>query len=453
MKVSRRNFIKGGLALTAASPLSACAKETDNSSVNDSAVNSRTGPKALVGIFLFGGNDAYNMVIPRSTKAYAQYQAARPDIAIDKKQLINTGLKTANGPFGESVAIGLHPAMAALKPIFSRGNANVIVNSGQLVQPLIGKDKNNALYPEFLMAHNLQQTMWQSGAVNMLNRQGWAGRMIDDMNITGLYSPLISTNGDKKWLRSDNHEQMQMSPSGPGDYKGIKAQTFESMTNLWDNSYANLYPDNYGPHMRSRYLENENLKEILSTVDEDKYAYPNSKLGEQLRMVGRLLRSRDQLAQDHQVFMVGIGGFDTHNDQLTNHSALLTQVAEAMAAFQQELDKEGIADQVTTFTMSDFGRRIMANGSGTDHGWAGHQLIMGGAVKGVNQDDFAIGRWPDLSPNSEYDHNKGRLIPEIAADQVNAELAKWFGYPADSIESLFPNLPYFKDEAALNLFR
>ncbi|WP_198551587.1 DUF1501 domain-containing protein [Moritella sp. Urea-trap-13] len=329
----------------------------------------------------------------------------------------------------------------------------MIVNSGQLVQPLIGHNKSDALYPEFLMAHNLQQTMWQSGALNMAERQGWAGRMVDRMNIAGMYSPLISINGDKKWLRSDSHEQMQMASSGPGDYKGINTQTFESMTTLWDQSYSNLYPDNYGPHMRSRYLENENLKDILSTIDADKYVYPDSKLGGQLNMVGSLLRARDQLDHTRQVFMVGIGGFDTHNNQLADHAGLLTHLAEAMAAFQLELEQEGIAEQVTTFTMSDFGRRIMANNSGTDHGWAGHQLIMGGAVKGTQQDNFAIGRWPDLAPNSEYDHNKGRLIPEIAADQVNAELAKWFGYPADSIADLFPNLPYFSNEDNLSLFR
>lgn len=448
MKVSRRNFIKGSLALSTVPALSACNSDTDNSPEHNN-----TGPKALVGIFLFGGNDAYNMVIPRTDTAYAQYQSARPNIAIDQDQLINTGLKTKSGPFNETVDIGLHPAMSALEPIFARGNANVIVNSGQLVQPLIGHDKSNALYPEFLMAHNLQQTMWQSGALNMADRQGWAGRMVDTMNIAGMYSPLISINGDKKWLRSDSHEQMQMASSGPGDYKGVNSQTFESMTTLWDQHYSNLYPDNYGPHMRNRYLENENLKEILSTIDADKYVYPDSKLGGQLNMVGRLLRARDQLDHTRQVFMVGIGGFDTHNNQLADHAGLLTHLAEAMAAFQLELEQEGIAEQVTTFTMSDFGRRIMANNSGTDHGWAGHQIIMGGAVKGTKQDDLAIGRWPDLAPNSEYDHNKGRLIPEIAADQVNAELAKWFGYPADSIDDLFPNLPYFKNEEKITLFR
>ncbi|MBY5944146.1 DUF1501 domain-containing protein [Photobacterium rosenbergii] len=428
MKLSRRHFLKGTAALGATSVAPVMTGL-------NMAHASQDDYKALVCIFLFGGNDAYNMVIPDGGDAYGEYFAARPDLAISQNDLVKLNIASDNG-----VKLGLHPAMDSLKTAFSEENATVIVNSGQLVEPIIGENNPNSRVPDFLMAHNLQQTMWQSGAENMDDKLGWAGRMVQGMDLSGSLSPLMSLNGEQKWLRNNYVEPLVMTSEGAGDYNGLNnSDRVGAMMRHFDEKYANLFADNYSTTMANRYHENGALDEVLaSTGDLD--GFPQTGLGNMLHTTAKLIKARNTASLQHnrQVFFVGLGGFDTHKDQVGAHAALLGQVSDALAAFYQEMKVQGLADNVTAFTMSDFGRRIMANDSGTDHGWAGHQLVVGGAVKGGK----AYGNWPDLMPGSEYDYNNGRLIPEIAADQVNATLANWFGYQGD-LEKLFPSLKTF----------
>ncbi|PSU34862.1 DUF1501 domain-containing protein [Photobacterium lutimaris] len=429
MKLSRRHFLKSTAALGATSVAPAVTGLNMAHAAPDDY-------KALVCIFLFGGNDAYNMVIPDDVGNYQKYQAARPGLAIDQNSLVPLGIETDN-----NVPLGLHPAMASLGPAFADGNATVLVNTGQLVEPVIGSPNPNCQLPDFLMAHNLQQTMWQSGAKNMGDPLGWAGRMVEHMQLSGTLSPLMSLNGEQKWLRNNHVEPLVMTSDGAGDYNGMNTSNrVDAMLRHFNEQYANLFTDNYSTTMASRYYENDNLASVLDT-EEDLDGFPTTALGKMLHTTAKLIKVRNSNALQHrrQIFFLGLGGFDTHKDQADTHSALLGQVADAMAAFYQEMQGQGLSNNVTTFTMSDFGRRIMANDSGTDHGWAGHQLVMGGAVKGGK----AYGKWPDLSPESEYNYKNGRLIPEIAADQVNATLAQWFGFDGES-KALFPSLEKFK---------
>ena len=428
MKLSRRHFLKSSVALSATSVAPALTGL-------NMARASEEDYKALVCVFLFGGNDAYNMVIPATDSAYQAYWQARPNLAIDQKELVPLNITTGNG-----IQLGLHPAMESLKSAFDEGGATVIVNSGQLVEPIIGAGNSNARVPDFLMAHNLQQTMWQSGAENMNDKLGWAGRMVEEMNLSGSLSPLMSLNGEQKWLRNNYVEPLVMTSDGAGNYNGMNnSDRVGAMMRHFEEKFANLYADNYSTTMANRYYENDALDEALATVG-DLDGFPQTKLGNMLHTTAKLIkvRSAPELKHNRQIFFVGLGGFDTHKDQAEAHAGLLSQVSDALTAFYLEMKRQGLSDKVTAFTMSDFGRRIMANESGTDHGWAGHQLVVGGAVKGGK----AYGNWPDLTPGSEYDYNNGRLIPEIAADQVNATLANWFGYQGD-LEKLFPSLKTF----------
>lgn len=428
MKLSRRHFLKGSVALSATSVAPALTGL-------NMAHASEEDYKALVCVFLFGGNDAYNMVIPATDSAYKTYVQARPNLAIDQKELVPLSIATEN-----DIQLGLHPAMESLKSAFDEGDATVIVNSGQLVEPIIGENNPNRRVPDFLMAHNLQQTMWQSGAENMNDKLGWAGRMIQEMNLSGSLSPLMSLNGEQKWLRNNAVEPLVMTSDGAGKYNGMNnSDRVGAMMRHFEEKFANLYTENYSTTMASRYYENDALDEALGTVG-DLDGFPQTKLGNMLHTTAKLIKVRNaaELKHNRQIFFVGLGGFDTHKDQAEAHSGLLGQVSDALAAFYSEMKRQGLSDKVTAFTMSDFGRRIMANESGTDHGWAGHQLVVGGAVNGGK----AYGKWPDLTPGSEYDYNNGRLIPEIAADQVNATLANWFDYKGD-LEKLFPSLKTF----------
>lgn len=428
MKITRRNFLKGSAALSATSLAPAVT------GIN--IAHAQEGDfKALVCIFLFGGNDAYNMVIPDNDAEYSDYLNARPELAIVREEAVSIGIATDNG-----VPLALHPSMKSLQAVFTEDKkATVIVNSGQLVEPVIGSAVANPELPEFLMAHNLQQTMWQSGAENMKDKLGWAGRMVRDMHLPGSLSPLISLNGEKKWLRSENHEQLVLTTDGAGEYSGLKTpERYEAMLRHFNEKFSNLYADNYSETMADRYYDNEKAKEALGNVGE-LTGYPDTHLGHSLQTTAKVIRSRADLGHQRQIYFVGLGGFDTHKDQQAKHAGLLQHVSDAMAAFYLDMKSIQMADKVTAFTMSDFGRRIMANETGTDHGWAGHQIVVGGAVKGGK----AYGKWPELVPGSQYDYKNGRIVPEIAADQVNASLARWFGYQG-ALTDLFPSLKSFK---------
>lgn len=435
MKLSRRGFLKSSIALGVGS----------TTSIKYSLANSLTNDyKALVGVFLFGGNDAYNMVVPQGGGAYEDYYQARPKIALASQSLIDTGLTSQNG-----VALGLHPAMASLSSVFSRDKATIIVNSGQLVEPRVGKP--NAALPEFLMAHNLQQEMWQSGTENMSDKLGWAGKLLDMVGGSSTLSSAISISGEQKWLRSTNQGSLLIPKHGPSNYNGF-VENLDEMLNQSDFSYDNLIKDYYAKTIRSKYSENMFLQDTLSNDTGTNITYPETDLATQLQQVAKLIRSRHELGHQKQIFMVGIGGFDTHHSQNSKHHDLLAQVSQALASFQEDMEQSNIDEKVTTFTMSDFGRRIMANDTGTDHGWAGHQIVMGGAVKGsLSNNGVAYGNWPDLKAGSDYDYNNGRIIPEIAADQVNATLAKWFlgGSSPEKITELFPSLVNFKGAETL----
>ncbi|MDV5168508.1 DUF1501 domain-containing protein [Photobacterium rosenbergii] len=430
MKMSRRHFLKSSTALGALSAVPGL-------SLSKQAVAGDDGFKALVCIFLFGGNDAYNMVVPVDAH-YDEYERARPTLAIEKHELVNIGIQSEAGNNRPAVSLGLHPAMARLESVFRDNNATVIVNSGQLVGPIIGEDIPHPV-PDFLMAHNLQQTMWQSGALNMEDKLGWAGRMVESVYMSNDLSPMMSLNGEQKWLRNDVYEQMVMTGGGAGKYNGLdQDERREALEDHFDRQFNNLFKDNYTDVMSSRYYQNQRLAELLGEEDDD---IVRSSLGEQLHTTAKLIKKHAEMGHHRQIYFVGLGGFDTHHNQKNAHHALLEQLSDAMADFYEDLKDINMLDNVTTFTMSDFGRRLMANDTGTDHGWAGHQLVMGGAVNGGK----AYGKWPDLTPGSEYDYNNGRLIPEIAADQVNATLATWFDEYID-VEKLFPSLEAFEQK-------
>ncbi|MGF1683744.1 DUF1501 domain-containing protein [Photobacterium minamisatsumaniensis] len=428
MKMSRRHFLKSSTALGALSAVPGL-------SLSKQAVAGDDGFKALVCIFLFGGNDAYNMVVPVDADPHEVYRKARPSLALDRNDLVNIDIKSEAGDNSSAVSLGLHPAMANLKDMFEDGNATVIVNSGQLVGPIIDQVNPHPV-PDFLMAHNLQQTMWQSGALNMDDKLGWAGRMVESVYMSNDLSPMMSLNGEQKWLRNDVYEQMVMTGGGAGKYNGLDQDERRlAMEYHFDRQFNNLFKDNYADVMSSRYYQNERLADLLGEEDDDTV---RSSLSEQLHTTAKLIEKHAEMGHHRQVYFVGLGGFDTHHNQKNAHHALLEQLADAMADFYQELKDINMLNNVTTFTMSDFGRRLMANDTGTDHGWAGHQLVMGGAVNGGK----AYGEWPDLTPGSKFDYNNGRLIPGIAADQVNATLAKWFDDYLD-VEKLFPSLEPF----------
>lgn len=436
MKLSRRHFLKTS-AVVSATTLSTSTFASALTSPN-AARSSENANKALVCVFLFGGNDAYNMIVPTpGCDAYQDYKAARPKMGLPETQLSPLNLTTTNG-----VPLSINNNMSSLLPLFEAGNATAIINSGQLIQPTTRDDISNdqVKLPQFLMAHNQQQDLWQLGTENLGNAYGWAGRMMDMLGATGSLSPLISISQGQKLLRNKKAQQTVVNGKGAGKYSAWNDEERLDgyFAHFTQRQYSNIYMRNYASAMSRNLSENEAIKTILAKHPSHD-TYPALDLAEQLNMVSRLIKARDDMHQQRQVFFVGLEGFDTHKDQQNIHPQLLKQVSDALSAFNADMVDSGLNDQVTCVTMSDFGRRLQANASGTDHGWAGHQIITGGAVHG----NEIYGEWPQLTVNSQHNYNNGRIIPTIAADQVNASLCRWLGLPAAQILSIFPNLTNF----------
>ncbi len=427
MKLSRRGFLKASAALSAASLSSPSFSQGKISNDSDPSF------QALVGVFLLGGNDAYNTVVPLGGQAYQDYQNARPSLAIPSESLLPTGLTTDNG-----VELGLHPAMLALLPHFTEHkNANIVVNSGQLLTPVVGFNPKHTPLPPFLMAHNQQQKLCQLGAANIKSGFGWAGQVADEMQLSAALPPLMSVHGNKIWLQSEDNSPFVIEAKGGMPYVGTNVGSrLNALTEHFDRDYASVFTETYNATAKNHYLNNNKVKALFDATPSFS-GFPKSSLGQQLNTVARLIRTRAKLGHRKQIYLVGLGGFDTHNDQVNRHFELLSTLSEAINAFLTHLMAEGLSNNVTTFTMSDFGRRLIANASGTDHGWGGHQFVFNGNI----QQDHAIGTWPDFS-GEQYLYKKGRVIPEIATDQVNESLLRWFGYTGNT-HRLFPNLDNF----------
>ncbi|WP_094752204.1 DUF1501 domain-containing protein [Psychromonas sp. CD1] len=437
MKLSRRRFLEGsGLlcisSLAAYSPLSIAA------STLQSNKNQTTGHKALVCIFLYGGNDAYNMFVPMpETSAYSDYLAMRPNLGLQEDQILSTSLTTEN-----NIDIGIHQDMKSLLPLFKNGNAVAIINSGQLLSPTSRSLINQyaVKLPELLMAHNSQQEMWQSGATNLNSQYGWVGKMFDAFSLKSDLSPLISISNEKRLLRSEYSQQTIVSTEGAGNYSALndQARIDGYFFHFSERQYDNLYMRNYSKRMVDSLTDNEQMKTILNKYPSNSQ-YSETNLSKQLNMVSRLIKAQGDLKQPRQVFFVGMDGFDTHKNQQKTHGDLLAELADGLVQFNQDMQSSGLNENVVSITMSEFGRRIPANASGTDHGWGGHQIVVGGSLNGYQ----AYGNWPDLKPNSEDDYKNGRIIPSIAADQVNASLCQWLGLSTSNILSIFPNVNNF----------
>lgn len=441
--VTRRDFLKNITVLSVAAPSVLTAPL--------GFAGSTGTRKALVCVLLDGGNDAANMVVPTSETHYQTYFDVRPDLALAKEQLLPV---PATGRCRDNleVSLGLHPKMTKLAEVFANREASVIVNSGILREPLTKEEAETQGYrlPPFLFSHNSQKNEWEKGAVGYSLTTGWAGRLMDvlhqDLSGTNL-APLYSHAGETQLLRANTLNQNII--------RGKKITELNANTNTvtaLDDYFAAVDGDAFDQTLASVgkdsiHVANTLMDVIDSIADEDDVPlYPDTGLGTQFRMTSRLIRKSAELNQGTQIFFLQLGGFDTHADQNRALNEKYAELSDAMAAFNAHLKLLGLHDNVITVTHSDFGRRIPANGTGTDHGWGGHQIVMGGAIDG----SAFIGTWPDYRPEGPDAVERGRLLPTIAADQVYIALARWLGASDATIRETFPNHANF---APLDLTR
>ncbi|MGR5502024.1 DUF1501 domain-containing protein [Vibrio sp. DNB22_10_4] len=394
--------------------------------------------KALVCVFLFGGNDGFNMLIPSDNTHYDEYATARPDIAIPQASLLPVSLNT-----GSDLTLGIHPSMPELQSLMNTGKMVPIANSGVLIEPSTkaGLEDGTHAMPPFLFSHNSQQAEWQRGWSGSTTTLGWAGRLMDVLSSeSDTISPTFSLNGYAQLLNGTEHSANLINASSLPQVNAIKNdQRRESFDKVMSLSPLTAFGREFDRVKGDSISIRDKLATAIESVPEEDH-FPDISLSHQLHTVARLIKSSDQLGHQKQVYFVGLGGFDTHANQLEDHAILMSALSQSLAAFNQSMEASGLGDKVTTMTMSDFGRRLASNGTGTDHGWASNHLVMGGALNGGQ----LYGQWPSLILDGENDFNKGRMIPTTSVEQIGATVAKWMGVNSDSaMNYIFPNLANF----------
>jgi uncharacterized protein (DUF1501 family) len=404
--------------------------------------------KALVCVFLHGGNDSFNMVIPRSNAEYNIYAASRQNMAVAQQDLLAINPVTADG-----TDYGLHPSMPGLQGLFENGRAAIISNIGPLIQPTTKADffNESVTLPPQLFSHNDQQDQWNSLRGTTVSKTGWAGRLAD-MIRTNVADQQLATNvslsGNSLLQSADETVAYVIGSNGPLEFQGFSNSgdpndifyqqrlAFERVINA---NYDTIYERGFADVQRRAVATADLVNGALDGALPLNTVFPQTPLGNQLQTVARLISVRDSFAMQRQVFFVGIGGFDSHDDQVLNQPGLLGGVSEAMTAFYNATVEIGVADSITSFTQSDFGRTLTSNGDGTDHAWGGNQLIIGDAVLGRD----IYGTFPSLVLDGADDVGGGRLIPTTSADQYAATLANWFGIPDQDLDMVAPNIGNF----------
>jgi uncharacterized protein (DUF1501 family) len=414
--------------------------------------------KAMVCLFLFGGNDSWNMVVPNSTAEYDAYFAARgggtaSSLAIDRGALLPISPLTPD-PIGATY--GLHPSMAGMQSLFNSGRAAVVANVGPLIRPTSKAQYQTAAnsghpLPPQLFSHNDQQDQWHSLRGRALLKSGWGGRVADVLNAQAGSQQLpinVSLAGQTFFQAGDIATPYVMGAAGANTFDGFGAAgvaaarrtAFEAVANA---SYNTIYERGFAAVQRRAVQYADRVNSAILAA-RDFAALPNSgvalsPLQTQLRTVAKLIDVRTRLSMSRQIFFVSTGGFDSHDDQNEDQPGLLGNVSASIASFFAALQEMGLESNVTLFTQSDFGRTLTSNGDGSDHAWGGVQFVVGGAVRGQE----IYGRYPVLALNGADDVGGGRIIPTTSSDQYAATLARWFGVQDSNLPMVAPSIGNF----------
>jgi uncharacterized protein (DUF1501 family) len=422
--------------------------------------------KALVCVFLYGGNDHANTVVSYDLADHARYRAIRSagasagfsGIHLERQSLAATVLTPAR-PLPESRQFALNPAMTGMATLFNAGKAAVLLNIGPLVRPTTKGEyfsPNRAKHPlpPKLFSHNDQASLWQSSSAEGAT-VGWGGGLGDlalSNNGNALFT-CITITGNGVYLAGNTALQFACSTAGPvplgigtpaGYLMGSQA-AWQAARSIMQEPRLHQLENEYN-RVAKRALEAEaEVSSALAAVALRTSFDASNPLASQLAMVAKLIGARTALGTKRQVFFVSMGGFDLHDDLLRLQPGLLARASEALVSFHAATVELGVADRVTAFTASDFGRSLSSNGNGTDHGWGGHQFIIGGAVKGAafygTPPPMSVGNTG--SPDDQWHVGNGRLLPTTAVDQLAATLGRWFGASASDLNMIVPNLRNF----------
>jgi uncharacterized protein (DUF1501 family) len=446
-----------------------------------------TDYKALVCVFMSGGNDCNNTVVPTGA-GYSAYAAGRQGLAIPEASLVPLSPLNNDGN-----SYGLHPNLNELGTLFHEQKLALIFNAGPLVFPMTREQytKNLVKRPPQLFSHSDQVTHWQTSLPDQPAMTGWGGRLAREMFLdmtasqrtTSQISLCTSIAGQNTFEIADTFgitldagepaeniaklKQYHVSTSGAVTLTGVTGNRKNAMLNIARLNSTNLQENAYGDVLDRAIVLGDTLNTAIAPTASSSFwtvPFPSTSLGNQLRMVARLIAARNALGMKRQVFFVNVGGYDTHTNQIGNaanpigsanatlfgsHASLMNELSESIFAFQRAVEQIAgssvlgadptLVNSVTGFTASDFGRTFPFNGQGSDHGWGGHHFIFGGAVRGQR----TYGTFPVLAINGPNDTSTGRWIPTTSVDEYSATLAKWFGLSAADQGIVFPNIGRF----------
>jgi uncharacterized protein (DUF1501 family) len=448
----RRAFLKRAGAVSA---LGAGAPLALNlAAAGEAAAFTATDYKALVCVFLYGGNDYANTVVPYDTANYALYNKIRGQVALARNALTATALSPRTPQtLTDNLQFALAPELTALKALWDSGQCAVQLNVGPLVVPTTlaqyrSADRKLNPLPPKLFSHNDQQSVWQSlGAEG--TTIGWGGRLGDLALSSNTTSSLtcISAAGNAVFVSGDTVLPYQISPNGIApvyssiyDFFGtamattMKTLITQKSNNVLENEFAAVTQRG----LDLQFLVANALKPINIATSFNIDGQDN-KLADQMSIVAKLIAARGALGSKRQVFFVSIGGFDNHDGLIKDHGPLMAKVNEAIGQFYKATVELGVQNNVTTFTASDFGRTLSANSDGSDHGWGGHHFMVGGAVKGGQY----YGTAPHVSITTDDQVGEGRLLPSTSVDQYAATLARWFGVSDTELPTVLPRIGNF----------
>ncbi len=443
MKNNRRAFIHQSIC--AAMGAGAMASSYGDFARVAAAVPPADDYKALVCLFLYGGNDGDNCIIPRSQAEYNNYYSSRTTIAIAQNQLLPITPKTSDGR-----EYAFNPNLSELQALFTSGKLAVLANVGPLVEVTTRTNyqTKRAKLPRSLFSHSDQQVIWSNiRPEDLASGTGWGGRVADLMNSLNTnpqISMSVSTAGANTFQASNTIAQYQVSPKqGSIGLNGIDVigggdSVSRAYREMLEQEHKGLFETEYNRVMKRAISADQIVKASLANVNLTTQI-PAGYLGNQLKMIARLIAGRSSFGLKRQIFFCSLGGFDTHGDEITEHPPLLREMSSTLGAFYNALTELGVASNVTTFTASDFGRTFRANGKGSDHGWGSHHFILGDAVKGGD----IYGKFPNQTINGPDDTELGRWIPTTSCDQYAATLASWFGVSAGDLTTVFPHLGRF----------
>ena len=405
--------------------------------------------KAIVCVLLSGGNDSFNMLVPRNTDEYNDYATTRSNLALPFDSLLPIFPDNAGGRL-----FGLHPSMIRSQQLFNEGKMAFITNIGTLIEPTTKDQYLQGLVdlPLGLYSHSDQAQQWMTGLPNQRSATGWGGKVADlirDMNTSTNISMNFSLSGTNIFQTGQETVEFSLDPYygssgiyGYGDHEQwnvFDRMRTRAINSMLEHEYQDMFQKTYVDVLRRSRDGHLQFQEAVGSVPVLQTQFTDNYLSRSFQMAAYTIAAHEALGMKRQIFFIDYGGWDHHDEVLNSQSEMLSELDTALGEFSTALSELGLGNQVTTFTLSEFGRTLTSNGNGTDHAWGGNVMVMGDKVIGKN----IYGEYPTLALSSPIELGSGVLIPQLSADQYFAELALWLGVNPTDLTTIFPSITNF----------